>query len=212
MVLTEKKMTRSIKIALVGFIINASCLLLAMIFYPNYNQFDLTISKLGTKWPSSLFFNIGMLIGAVTLLFLLFKIQGDIQDLFEEQIKEFQVIFFLYIVMILCIVGVVIFPSKGVTSVIHFLIALVLFILMAIATAWVSSLTKTVLSDWNAWISYLGYSCSTSVVILAFLLAFWEFGPFVQKITVLLFVIWVILTVYDIENIRKQALPKIGES
>ena len=211
MIITETKVIGSLKIALVGFIINASCLLIAMMFYLNYNQFDLTISKLGTKWPSSLFFNIGMLIGAVTLLFLLFKIQGDIQDLFEEQIKEFQVIFFLYMVMILCIVGVVIFPSKGVTSVIHFLIALVLFISMAITTAWVSSLTK-VLPDWNAWISYLGYSCSFSVLILAFLLAFWELGPFVQKITLFLFFLWVILTVYDLENIRKQSLPKIGES
>ena len=203
-------MSRSLKIALVGFIINASCILVSMTYYPNYNQFDLTLSRLGNKWPSSLYFNIGMIIGAVTLLFLLFKIRNDIQVLFEKHAKEFQIIFFLYIVMILCIVGVVIFPSKGATSVIHFLIALVLFISMAIATAWVSSLTKTVLFDWNPWISYLGYSCSISVVILAFLLAFWEFGPFVQKITVLLFFIWVILTVYDLENIQKQAQPKIG--
>jgi ABC-type Fe3+ transport system permease subunit len=102
--------------------------------------------------------------------------------------------------MITGIVGIVIFPSKGNTSDIHDLIAVIVFLLMGIITGWMSSRSKAAIPDWNNSISYLGYSCSVSVVILAFLLLFWEYGPFIQKVTVILFNLWIVLIVYELEN------------
>ena len=194
------KISNTLKLVLAGLGLTLLFLLVAMALYPNYSQFEQTISKLGNIWPSSFFFSLAILIEAVTLSYLLSKIKDDIIRLFKEQIREFAIIYLLYNVMIFCMIGVVIFPSKAATSDIHDVIAVMLFILMAIATFWVSSITKSTLKNWNRGISHLGYVCALSVIILGLLLTFGEFGPVVQKITVVLFNIWIMLTVYELQK------------
>jgi hypothetical protein len=174
-----------------------------MLLYPNYNQFDLTLSKLGTKYPSLLFFNAAMVINALTSCYVLIILRKDIEFMFNGQKREVKTIIIMYSIMIVCMIGIIIFPSSGVTSDIHTIIAVILFFSMAIATSWFSSIAKAVIPKWNENISNLGYVCAISVIFLALFLAFWEFGPFIQKITVTLFTIWVVLTVYELQKHRK---------
>ncbi len=189
-----------LKVVILGDGLTGIFLLVAMALYPNYNQFDQTISKLGTQSPSSFFFSLALLIQVVTFSYLLSKLKNDNLNLFKEYKREFAIIYIMYNLMIFCLIGVVIFPSKGTTADIHDIVAIILFLLMAIATSWVSTITKSGLENWNKSISYLGYLCSFSVVILGFLLAFGEFGPVIQKITVVLFNGWVIMTVYELQK------------
>ncbi|MHA1994587.1 MAG: DUF998 domain-containing protein [Candidatus Hodarchaeales archaeon] len=189
-----------LKVVILGDGLTGIFLLVAMALYPNYNQFDQTISKLGTQSPSSFFFSLALLIQVVTFSYLLSKLKNDNLNLFKEYKREFATIYIMYNLMIFCLIGVVIFPSKGTTSDIHDIVAIILFLLMAIATFWVSTITKSELENWNKSISYLGYLCSISVVILGFLLTFGEFGPVIQKITVVLFNGWVIMTVYELQK------------
>ena len=194
------KLSSTMKVVIAGIGSTGFFLFVAMALYPNYNQFDQTISKLGNIWPSSFFFSLALLIEAITLSYLLSKLKDDILILFKEQRRNFAIIYILYNVMILCLIGVVVFPSKGATSDIHDVIAVTLFIIMAITTSWISSIAENTLENWKKPISYLGYVCSLSVIILGFLLTFGEFGPLIQKITVLLFNVWIILTVYEFEK------------
>ncbi len=190
----------SMKISWLGFSIYGLLMTIAMIIYPNYNQIDQTLSKLGTLWPSSLFFSLGMIIAALTIAWLLLLMRDDIYTLFPNKKTQFQVIGFLFTLMIIFMIGIVFFPSSGVTSDIHDVIAITLFIMMGVVTSWVSVIAGSSLSWWNKYISYLGYACSISVVILGILLVFWEFGPLVQKITVAEFNIWIILVVYEFKQ------------
>ena len=194
------KLSSTMKVVIAGIGSTGFFLFVAMALYPNYNQFDQTISKLGNIWPSSFFFSLALLIEAITLSYLLSKLKDDILILFKEQRRNFAIIYILYNVMILCLIGVVVFHSKGATSDIHDVIAVTLFIIMAITTSWISSIAENTLENWKKPISYLGYVCSLSVIILGFLLTFGEFGPLIQKITVLLFNVWIILTVYEFEK------------
>ncbi len=175
-------------------------LIIAMALYPNYNQLEQTISKLGNIWPSSLFFSLALLVEVVTLSYLLSKLKRNMPILLNEYKTHLTLIYLLYSAMNLCIIGVVIFPSKGVTSDIHDIIAVTLFLLMAIATSWVSSILKSGLNDWNRNVTYLGYACTILVIILGYLMAFGEFGPVIQKITVFLFSCWVFLMVYEFQK------------
>ncbi len=195
-----RKMDYSMKISWVWMGIYALFMIIAMFNYPNYNKFDQTLSKLGARWPSSLYFSLGMIIGVLTISWLLILIKDDVITLFPSKRRQFQIIGVIYSFMIVCMIGVVIFPSAGVTSDIHDLIAVTLFILMAVATSWVSSIARSTLPEWNKYISFLGYACSISVVVLGLLLIFWEFGPLVQKITVIEFNIWVLLVVYEFKR------------
>ena len=190
----------SMKISWLGLGIYGLLMIIAMIIYPNYNQIDQTLSKLGTIWPSSLFFSLGMIIGALTIAWLMLLLKEDIQTLFPAKRKQFQIIEVLFTLMVIFMIGIVFFPSSGVTSDIHDVIAITLFIMMAVVTSWVSVIARSSLPGWNKYISYLGYACSVSVVVLGILLALWEFGPLVQKITVLEFNIWVILVVYEFKK------------
>jgi hypothetical protein len=190
----------SMKISWLGLGIYGLLMITAMIVYPNYNQFEQTLSKLGTLWPSSLFFSLGMIIAALTIAWLVLLMKDDIQTLFPAKKKQFQIIGILFTLMIIFMIGIVFFPSSGATSDIHDVIAITLFILMAIVTSWVSVIAGSSLLGWNKYISYLGYACSVSVVILGFLLVFWEFGPLVQKITVAEFNIWIVLVVYEFKQ------------
>jgi len=195
-----RKMDFSMKISWLGLGIYGLLMVIAMLTYPNYNQFDQTLSKLANRWPSSLYFSLGMIIGALTLTWILIIIKDDITTLFPSKRKQFQIIGFLSALMIIFMIGIVFFPSSGVTSDIHDVIAITLFIMMAVVTSWVSLIARSLLPGWNKYISYLGYACSVSVVVLGILLALWEFGPLVQKITVLEFNIWVILVVYEFKK------------
>ncbi len=197
---TIRKMNYSMKIGLVGMGIYAFFLIIAMFNYPNYNQFDQTLSKLGARWPSSLYFSLGMIIGTLTLGWLFISIKDDIIQLFPRKRKQLKIIGAIFTFMIICMFGIVIFPSTGVTSDIHDVIAVTLFIMMAVVTSWVSLIAGSSLPEWKKYISFLGYACSISVVILGLLLIFWEYGPLVQKFTVLEFNIWVILVVYEFKH------------
>jgi hypothetical protein len=173
---------------------------IAMLNFPNYDPLTMTISMLGTKSSSSFFFTIGILVVVGTMFYLLVILSPIIQDLFHNQIRKFKWIFVIYSSMLICFIGVVIFPSSGNTSTIHYIIAVALFILMAVGTSWTSKLAHQVLPNWNKRISELGYICSASVVSLFFLLLVWEYGPFMQKITIILFNIWVIVTTYEFQK------------
>lgn len=193
-------MDNSIKIGWVGMGIYALLMIIAMFNYPNYNQFDQTLSKLGARWPSSLYFSLGIIIGAFIIIWLLILIKDDVFTLFPRKRRKFRIIGIIIAFMVICMIGVVIFPSVGVTSDIHDVIAVTLFILMAIVTSWVSSIARSSIQEWNKYISFLGYACSISVTILGLLLIFWEFGPLVQKITVVEFNIWSLLVVYEFKR------------
>ena len=193
-------MDNSIKIGWVGMGIYALLMIIAMFNYPNYNQFDQTLSKLGARWPSSLYFSLGIIIGAFIIIWLLILIKDDVFTLFPRKRRKFRIIGIIIAFMVICMIGVVIFPSVGVTSDIHDVIAVTLFILMAIVTSWVSSIARSSIQEWNKYISFLGYACSISVIILGLLLIFWEFGPLVQKITVVEFNIWSLLVVYEFKR------------
>lgn len=195
-----RSMDVSMKISWIGFGIYGSFMIMAMLTYPNYNQIDQTLSKLGTRWPSSLFFSLGMIIGASTICWILILIRDDIHTLFPDKRRNFQVIGLLFAFMVIFMIGIVIYPSSGETSNFHDIIAITLFIIMAIVTSWVSLIAEYSLPGWKKYISYLGYACSISVIILGVLLALWEFGPLVQKITVLEFNIWVILVLYEFKK------------
>ena len=151
------KLSSTMKVVIAGIGSTGFFLFVAMALYPNYNQFDQTISKLGNIWPSSFFFSLALLIEAITLSYLLSKLKDDILILFKEQRRNFAIIYILYNVMILCLIGVVVFPSKGATSDIHDVIAVTLFIIMAITTSWISSIAENTLENWKKPISYLGY-------------------------------------------------------
>ncbi|MHA1976683.1 MAG: DUF998 domain-containing protein [Candidatus Hodarchaeales archaeon] len=194
------KMSSMLKLVITGFGLTVVLLLIAMALYPGYNQFEQTISKLGNLWPSSFFFSLALLIEAVTFSYILSKLKTDILNLFKEQIRKFVIIYILDNIMILCLIGVVVFPSKGATSEIHDVIAVTLFLIMAITSTWVSSIADSTLKNWKKPISYLGYVCSLLVFLLGFLLLFGEFGPIIQKITVILFNIWVVLLVYEFQE------------
>ena len=193
-------METSMKISWVGMGIYALFMIIAMFNYPNYNQFDQTLSKLGARWPSSLYFSLGIIIGAFIIIWLLILIKDDVFTLFPRKRRKFRIIGIIIAFMVICMIGVVIFPSVGVTSDIHDVIAVTLFILMAIVTSWVSSIARSSIQEWNKYISFLGYACSISVIILGLLLIFWEFGPLVQKITVVEFNIWSLLVVYEFKR------------
>jgi len=195
-----QNMDNSIKIGWVGMGIYALLMIIAMFNYPNYNQFDQTLSKLGARWPSSLYFSLGIIIGAFIIIWLLILIKDDVFTLFPRKRRKFRIIGIIIAFMVICMIGVVIFPSVGVTSDIHDVIAVTLFILMAIVTSWVSSIARSSIQEWNKYISFLGYACSISVTILGLLLIFWEFGPLVQKITVVEFNIWSLLVVYEFKR------------
>jgi len=188
------------KISWLGMGIYTLLMIVAMINYPNYNQFDQTLSKLGARWPSSLYFSLGIIIGALTITWLLIVIKDDAITLFPSKKRQFQIIGSIFTFMVICMIGIVIFPSAGITSDIHDVIAVTLFIMMAIVTSWVSLIARSSLPEWNKYISFLGYACSTSVIILGLLMIFWEFGPLVQKITVIEFNIWVLLVVYEFKQ------------
>ncbi len=194
------KVSNTLKIVITGLGSTAILLIIAMALYPNYNQLELTISKLGNIWPSSFFFSLALLIEASTLTYILSKVKRGALILFKEHKQDMLINYILYNIMILCIIGVVIFPSQGATSDIHDAIAITLFILMAITTTWISSIANAELEAWNKNVSYLGYICSISVVILGYLLAFGVLGPLIQKLTVVLFSVWVILMVYALQK------------
>jgi hypothetical protein len=194
------KLSKTLKLVSAGLSSSGLLLLIAMAVYPNYNQIEQTISKLGNLWPSSFFFSVALLIEVVTLIYLLFKLKTGLPNLLTDHKQKLKLIFLLFILMNLCMIGVVIFPSKGATSDIHDAIAISLFISMAIGTSWTSSITSSGLKNWNKYVSYLGYICSISVLILGYLLAFGEFGPIFQKITVVLFTCWVIMMVYELQK------------
>jgi len=199
-----RKMDYSMQISWVGMGIYTLFMIIAMFNYPNYNQFDQTLSKLGALWPSSLYFSLGIITGAFTISWLLILIKDDIITLFPSKRKQFQIIGAMFTFIVICMIGIVIFPSAGVTSDIHDIIAVTLFIVMAVATSWVSLIARSSLPEWNKYISFLGYAISISVVILGLLLIFWEYGPLIQKITVLEFNIWVILVIYEFNQLSNR--------
>ncbi|MHA2055845.1 MAG: DUF998 domain-containing protein, partial [Candidatus Hodarchaeales archaeon] len=164
------RISNSLKLAIIGMTIYYIFIAIAMLNFPNYDPLTMTISMLGTKSSSSFFFTIGILVVVGTMFYLLVILSPIIQDLFHNQIRKFKWIFVIYSSMLICFIGVVIFPSSGNTSTIHYIIAVALFILMAVGTSWTSKLAHQVLPNWNKRISELGYICSASVVSLFFLL------------------------------------------
>ena len=193
-------MSLSLKVAIVGWFIYYIFIIIAILNFPEYNFFTMTLSKLGAHESSSFFFSVGTLIAVVTMIYIMFILSPTISNLFKKQIHEFKIILIIFSIMLLCLIGVVIFPSMGNTATIHYIIAVTLFIMMAFGTAWTSKLAAQEIPSWNSNISNLGYLCSISVVILAFLLWFWEYGPFIQKTTIFLFNSWVVGITYGFQN------------
>jgi hypothetical protein len=195
-----ESMNSSLKIGLVGMGVYALLMIIAMFNYPNYDQFNQTLSKLGARWPSSLYFSLGLIVGAITTVWILILLKDDVIALFPNKKWQFRAIGILFAVLIIFMLGIVIFPSIGVTSDIHDVIAVSLFIIMAIITTWVSIIAGSSLPKWNRVISNLGYSCSISVILMGLLLIYWEFGALMQRITILEFNIWIILIAHEFKR------------
>lgn len=188
-------------IGIISLIINLAFFILAMMVSPEYDILTKTLSKLGTMWPGTIFFSSGLLIGAIGSFILLIQVTRNMNEVVDEsQKRNVQRNYYISLLMIICMIGVVIFPSAGITSDIHDIIAITLFICMGIITTWLSRIMETY-ERWDNRISYLGYSCTISVIILGLLLDTWEYGPFIQKIPVLIYFFWLPLINNEVKEI-----------
>jgi len=185
-------------------ILNILFFVLAMLFYPDYNQVEQTLSKLVTKWPAAGFFNIAIIFGILSAMLVAYILNKELQKITNVRNSHRLFITTIFTLIPLFMFGVLLFPSMGETSDIHDLIAVLLFIFMGIGTFTTSYISEHNIEGWNKLITYLGYIIPILVVILGYLLSFGEYGPVVQKITVLLFDAWCLLT---ISGLFKQEFP-----
>ncbi|MHA1974262.1 MAG: DUF998 domain-containing protein [Candidatus Hodarchaeales archaeon] len=185
-------------VTLILIFLNVFFFLLAMLIYPGYNQFEQTISKLVTKWPAALFFNIALVFGILSSIIVVYIFNKELQTINTVKNNQRLLILIVFALIPVFMLGVLVFPSMGDTSDVHDFFAVLLFIFMGIGTSILSRILSTHIEAWKKSITYLGYSIPVLVVILGYLLSFAEYGPIVQKITVLLFDTWCLWTINDL--------------
>lgn len=176
---------------------------IAMILYDNYQVASQTLSKLGAKYPSMIFFSLALLLSCISTAILSSNIVYILYSKKTITEKKATRIMIFLIIFLCCMVGVVIFPSTtGIISFIHDSVAVTLFVCMTFATGIISSnlfkdkLTYNSKVEYSA---YLGFITCLSALIYALVNPFFEFSPIFQKITVILFMIWLPLTHYNLK-------------
>lgn len=173
-------------------------ILIAMILYENYPIYTKTLSKLGTKYPALIFFSIALILACFSIAILFSEIINTIfiKKNIEEDVREKLLI--LLMISLICLIGIFIFPStEGIVSFIHDSFAITFFVSIIVNIFVISIILSKNKLHYHKNIKYsiyIGDLTLISGIIYAIFNPFFKYSPIFQKTTVILLLVWLLLT------------------